>query len=149
MMSSYLRLTEQNEQRMREIMAYADDNPALIERVKNSTGRVNRNNVFNALVAEFHYLFLQRKTDFIERERELLGSGEPLDQQKLRRQYNLILHNQERLLYLDLIINGAANVTKTPDEPLPTRQSVTNPYGQWLRAVDERIDADIQMRRKH
>ncbi|WP_288528736.1 hypothetical protein [uncultured Secundilactobacillus sp.] len=149
-MSEYLRLTDDNKEKMLAIMEYAMDNPALIQRVKNSNVRVNRNNVMNAIVAEFYYLFIGRDGDFETREKSLLTPGvESLDQQKLKRQLNTILHNQDRLLYLDLVINGAANVTKTPDEPLPTRLSVTNPFGQWLHAVDERIDADLQQRRKH
>ena len=148
-MSEYLRLTADNKEKMLAIMQYAVDNPALVQRVKNSNVRVNRNNVMNAIIAEFYHLFVGRDGDFETREKSLLTPGiESLDHQQLRRQLNTILHNQERLLYLDLVINGAANVMKAPDEPLPTRQSVTNPYGQWLRAVDERIDADLQQRRK-
>lgn len=148
----YVRLSAENESRLTEIMQYAADNPALIERVahRNSGESVSINRVINALIAEFYYLFIGRDEDFETREKSLLTPGvESLDQQKLKRQLNAILHNQDRLLYLDLVINGAANVTKTPDEPLPTRLSVTNPFGQWLHAVDERIDADLQQRRKH
>lgn len=148
-MSEYLRLTDGNQKKFAKILQYAENNPELIQRVRGSNVRVNRNNVLNALIAEFYYLFVGNSEPFLSRERSLLETEkESLDQTKLIRKINLILQNQERLMYLNLIINEAANVLKTPTEAIPSKTTVRTTYGQWTRAIDERIDDDIKERRK-
>lgn len=148
-----IKLTEQNQKALEQLRQYAEANPELIQRVATrESPAVSTNRLVNALLAEFSYLFLQSDLSFVEREKQLLAKdeSETLSQatKKSARQLRQIERDTQRLLYLSLIINGAANVTKFPEAPIISRLDTTNDYGRWLTAIDERIDRDWKQVRK-
>ncbi|MBS0979107.1 hypothetical protein [Levilactobacillus brevis] len=146
-------LTEANQKTLEELRQYLQDTPELVKRVAlRDRGGISTNRLVNAILTEFSYLFLQSDLSFVEREKQLLAKdeSETLSQAtpKSARQLRQIERDTQRLLYLSLIINGAANVTKFPEAPLISRLDTTNDFGRWLTAIDDRIDRDWKQVRK-
>ncbi|MBS0948758.1 hypothetical protein, partial [Levilactobacillus brevis] len=89
------------------------------------------------------YLFLKSDSNFIDREKQLLTHDSQFEK-KSGRQLRQIERDTQRLIYLSLIINGAANLTKLPEMPLESRLDENTAYGKWLKEIDRRIDSDWQ-----
>lgn len=139
-----INLNEENEQLIEDLRNYAKDNPEIINRVsKRNRGTVSTNRIINAVLAEFSYLFLKSDSNFIDREKQLLTHDSQFEK-KSGRQLRQIERDTQRLIYLSLIINGAANLTKLPEMPLESRLDENTAYGQWLKEIDRRIDSDWQ-----
>ncbi|TYA96912.1 hypothetical protein FXE12_12000 [Lactobacillus sp. SL9-6] len=94
-------------------------------------------------MAEFSQLFLKSDLDFIDREKQLLTIDGQFEK-KSGRQLRQIERDTQRLIYLSLIINGAANMTKLPEVPVESRLDKNNTFGQWIQEIDRRIDSDWQ-----
>jgi len=139
-----INLNEENEQLIEDLRNYAKDNPEIINRVsKRNRGAVSTNRIINAVLAEFSYLFLKSDANFIDREKQLLTHDSQFEK-KSGRQLRQIERDTQRLIYLSLIINDAANMTKLPEMPLESRLDENTVYGQWLKEIDRRIDSDWQ-----
>lgn len=139
-----INLNEENEQLIEDLRNYAKDNPEITNRVsKRNRGAVSTNRIINAVLAEFSYLFLKSDSNFIDREKQLLTHDSQFEK-KSGRQLRQIERDTQRLIYLSLIINGAANLTKLPEMPLESRLDENTAYGKWLKEIDRRIDSDWQ-----
>lgn len=139
-----INLNKENEQLIENLRKYAIDNPELINRIsKRSRGVLSTNRIINAVLAEFSQLFLKSDLDFVDREKQLLTVDGQFEK-KSGRQLRQIERDTQRLIYLSLIINGAANMTKLPEVPVQSRLDKNNAFGQWIQEIDRRIDSDWQ-----
>lgn len=139
-----INLNKENEQLIENLRKYAIDNPELINRIsKRSRGVLSTNRIINAVLAEFSQLFLKSDLDFVDREKQLLTVDGQFEK-KSGRQLRQIERDTQRLIYLSLIINGAANMTKFPEVPVQSRLDKNNAFGQWIQEIDRRIDSDWQ-----
>lgn len=139
-----LHLTEENQQLLDELRKYVRDNPELVNRIaKRNSGALSTNRIVNAILAEFSQLFLKSDLNFIDREKQLLTVDGQFEK-KSGRQLRQIERDTQRLIYLSLIINGAANMTKLPEVPVESRLDKNNAFGQWIQEIDRRIDSDWQ-----
>ncbi|MBS1007193.1 hypothetical protein JK163_13200 [Levilactobacillus brevis] len=139
-----LHLTEENQHLLDELRKYVRENPELVNRIaKRNSGALSTNRIVNAVLAEFSQLFLKSNLNFIDREKQLLTTDGQFEK-KSSRQLRQIERDTQRLIYLSLIINGAANMTKLPEVPVESRLDKNNAFGQWIQEIDRRIDSDWQ-----
>lgn len=139
-----LHLTEENQHLLDELRKYVRENPELVNRIaKRNSGALSTNRIVNAVLAEFSQLFLKSDLNFIDREKQLLTVDSQFEK-KSGRQLRQIERDTQRLIYLSLIINGAANMTKLPEVPVESRLDKNNAFGQWIQEIDRRIDSDWQ-----
>ncbi|ARN93822.1 hypothetical protein AZI11_14005 (plasmid) [Levilactobacillus brevis] len=139
-----LHLTEENQHLLDELRKYVRENPELVNRIaKRNSGALSTNRIVNAVLAEFSQLFLKSDLNFIDREKQLLTVDGQFEK-KSSRQLRQIERDTQRLIYLSLIINGAANMTKLPEVPVESRLDKNNAFGQWIQEIDRRIDSDWQ-----
>lgn len=139
-----LHLTEGNQHLLDELRKYVRENPELVNRIaKRNSGALSTNRIVNAVLAEFSQLFLKSDLNFIDREKQLLTVDGQFEK-KSGRQLRQIERDTQRLIYLSLIINGAANMTKLPEVPVESRLDKNNAFGQWIQEIDRRIDSDWQ-----
>lgn len=139
-----LHLTEGNQHLLDELRKYVRENPELVNRIaKRNSGALSTNRIVNAVLAEFSQLFLKSDLNFIDREKQLLTVDSQFEK-KSGRQLRQIERDTQRLIYLSLIINGAANMTKLPEVPVESRLDKNNAFGQWIQEIDRRIDSDWQ-----
>lgn len=139
-----LHLTEENQHLLDELRKYVRENPELVNRIaKRNSGALSTNRIVNAVLAEFSQLFLKSDLNFIDREKQLLTVDSQFEK-KSGRQLRQIERDTQRLIYLSLIINGAANMTKLPKVPVESRLDKNNAFGQWIQEIDRRIDSDWQ-----
>jgi len=139
-----LHLTEENQHLLDELRKYVRENPELVNRIaKRNSGALSTNRIVNAILAEFSQLFLKSDLNFIDREKQLLTVDGQFEK-KSNRQLRQIERDTQRLIYLSLIINGAANMTKLPEVPVESRLDKNNAFGQWIQEIDRRIDSDWQ-----
>lgn len=139
-----LHLTEENQHLLDELRKYVRENPELVNRIaKRNSGALSTNRIVNAVLAEFSQLFLKSDLNFIDREKQLLTVDGQFEK-KSGRQLRQIERDTQRLIYLSLIINGAANMTKLPEVPVESRLDKNNAFGQWIQEIDRRIDSDWQ-----
>lgn len=139
-----LHLTEENQHLLDELRKYVRENPELVNRIaKRNSGALSTNRIVNAVLAEFSQLFLKSDLNFIDREKQLLTVDGQFEK-KSNRQLRQIERDTQRLIYLSLIINGAANMTKLPEVPVESRLDKNNAFGQWIQEIDRRIDSDWQ-----
>lgn len=139
-----LHLTEENQHLLDELRKYVRENPELVNRIaKRNSGALSTNRIVNAILAEFSQLFLKSGLNFIDREKQLLTTDGQFEK-KSSRQLRQIERDTQRLIYLSLIINGAANMTKLPEVPVESRLDKNNAFGQWIQEIDRRIDSDWQ-----
>ncbi|WP_086989740.1 hypothetical protein [Levilactobacillus brevis] len=139
-----LHLTEENQHLLDELRKYVRENPELVNRIaKRNSGALSTNRIVNAVLAEFSQLFLKSDLNFIDREKQLLTTDGQFEK-KSSRQLRQIERDTQRLIYLSLIINGAANMTKLPEVPVESRLDKNNAFGQWIQEIDRRIDSDWQ-----
>jgi hypothetical protein len=139
-----LHLTEENQHLLDELRKYVRENPELVNRIaKRNSGALSTNRIVNAILAEFSQLFLKSDLNFIDREKQLLTVDGQFEK-KSGRQLRQIERDTQRLIYLSLIINGAANMTKLPEVPVESRLDKNNAFGQWIQEIDRRIDSDWQ-----
>lgn len=139
-----LHLTEENQHLLDELRKYVRGNPELVNRIaKRNSGALSTNRIVNAILAEFSQLFLKSDLNFIDREKQLLTVDGQFEK-KSGRQLRQIERDTQRLIYLSLIINGAANMTKLPEVPVESRLDKNNAFGQWIQEIDRRIDSDWQ-----
>lgn len=139
-----LRLNKDNQLLVEQLKQYAVDNPDLINRfAKQTSGPMTTNRLVNSVLAEFGQLFLKSDLNFIDREKQLLTTDGQFEK-KSGRQLRQIERDTQRLIYLSLIINGAANMTKLPEVPVESRLDKNNAFGQWIQEIDRRIDSDWQ-----
>lgn len=139
-----LHLTEENQHLLDELRKYVRENPELVNRIaKRNSGALSTNRIVNAVLAEFSQLFLKSDLNFIDREKQLLTVDGQFEK-KSNRQLRQIERDTQRLIYLSLIINGAANITKLPEVPVESRLDKNNAFGQWIQEIDRRIDSDWQ-----
>lgn len=139
-----LHLTKENQKLLDELREYVRENPELVNRIaKRNSGALSTNRIVNAILAEFSQLFLKSDLNFIDREKQLLTVDGQFEK-KSGRQLRQIERDTQRLIYLSLIINGAANMTKLPEVPVESRLDKNNAFGQWIQEIDRRIDSDWQ-----
>lgn len=139
-----LHLTEENQHLLDELRKYVRENPELVNRsAKRNSGALSTNRIVNAVLTEFSQLFLKSNLNFIDREKQLLTVDGQFEK-KSSRQLRQIERDTQRLIYLSLIINGAANMTKLPEVPVESRLDKNNAFGQWIQEIDRRIDSDWQ-----
>ena len=139
-----LHLTEENQHLLDELRKYVRENPELVNRIaKRNSGALSTNRIVNAILAEFSQLFLKSDLNFIDREKQLLTVDGQFEK-KSNRQLRQIERDTQRLIYLSLIINGAANITKLPEVPVESRLDKNNAFGQWIQEIDRRNDSDWQ-----
>ncbi|MBS0948661.1 hypothetical protein JK167_13390 [Levilactobacillus brevis] len=139
-----LHLTEENQHLLDELRKYVRENPELVNRIaKRNSGALSTNRIVNAVLTEFSQLFLKSNLNFIDREKQLLTVDGQFEK-KSSRQLRQIERDTQRLIYLSLIINGAANMTKLPEVPVESRLDKNNAFGQWIQEIDRRIDSDWQ-----
>ena len=139
-----LHLTEENQHLLDELRKYVRENPELVNRIaKRNSGALSTNRIVNAVLTEFSQLFLKSDLNFIDREKQLLTVDGQFEK-KSSRQLRQIERDTQRLIYLSLIINGAANMTKLPEVPVESRLDKNNAFGQWIQEIDRRFDSDWQ-----
>lgn len=139
-----LHLTKENQKLLDELREYVRENPELVNRIaKRNSGALSTNRIVNAILAEFSQIFLKSDLNFIDREKQLLTVDGQFEK-KSGRQLRQIERDTQRLIYLSLIINGAANMTKLPEVPVESRLDKNNAFGQWIQEIDRRIDSDWQ-----
>lgn len=151
--SVHVKTTEETDWMLKEIMAYATDNPLMIWS-EFTTKRITKNAIMNSLIVEFFNLFIKdSKQDYRHRRQDLMNAKEPLEIKKIRRLLTRIDQTSTETLMISL-----SNYASSKSNLTPTKVSSEAQLGylsdadsllkQWHNHFREKMDHDVTVNRQ-